>query len=118
MKNLKRIRALRPSFQSYTYFSRILACSLVCKVQVIQKSSKFFFFDFLHSLIELVELYKTVYIKKISDPFFAIKISKKRVFCYIEEKHSIFSSIQFFSLSSLPWKFENMLIGCSVKNCI
>ncbi len=46
-------------------------------MQVIQKSTKTFFFDFLHGLIELIEFYKTLYIKIVLNPIFSDKNIKK-----------------------------------------
>ena len=62
---------------------------------------KYFLLIFLHGSIELVELYKTVYIKSFSSHFSEIKNFQndlqnpknclKTVFFYLEEKNSVFS---------------------------
>jgi len=50
----------------------------------------FFSSIFLHVLIEPVEFYKTVYIRKFLDPFFCDKNIKKRIIFIYKSNYSIF----------------------------
>jgi hypothetical protein len=101
---------------------------IICKVRVIQKLTKIFSLIFLHGLIELVEFYKTVYIKTIWDPVLVIKIWKNVFFIYRRKTvnfstNSIFlvifhyqDSLRICSMDS-AWKIASNDIGFVMLTC-